>query len=230
MAAADHPLLPTQKNDVYRLIEGKGLFPGDFDWQVIESAQDRATVERLLHRGTGYFFIFDTNRSGSYAIDLEGDRLSYLYPGPEHPRVKNLSHGWEGQRRDFALWLDVVAREASTASLWDRITQEPLRAISSVPPRDNGNLNKDEKKAIEAGVRQARIYLQGVVDDPARLRRIEAKLDDIKDSSGRLGRRDFVNAALGAVVAIVIEAALNSDQANHLMRLIFNEGTRLLGQ
>jgi hypothetical protein len=226
---ADLPLLNSQRNEVYRLIERFGLQPGDFEWSVRPSPEgDGVTVDVLVHSSTGYSFIFDTNRR-RVDLGIGGDRLSFLNPGPEHPHVRSEDFGWEGQRDSFVIWLRVVEREASTESLWDRLDQEPLRTLA-VAKLNNERLTRDERRAVDAGVEQARAYLRGIVPDPERLMRIEEKLDDIKDSAGRLGRKDFFNAALGAIMAIAFEAALQSEQVNHLARLLFSQVTKLIGQ
>jgi hypothetical protein len=223
------PLLTSQKNAVYRFVENYGFDPADFEWRVAVSPQgDDVTVETLQHRSTQYAFTFDTNRRGRGPLGLTPDRLSFMKPGPEQPFAVSEDYGWDEQLRSVGTWLGVLKREVSQESLWDRLSQEPMRAVA-VARLDNGRLSKEERRTVEQGVGQAKAYVAANIDDRETLKRIEGKLDEIKDASGRLGRKEFVNAALGALMGIAFMGALTSDQMNAIARLIFSDLPRMLG-
>jgi hypothetical protein len=52
---ADHYLLPTQKNEVFRAIEGAGLNPADFHWETVQSeiGEYREGVPALVYTSAG---------------------------------------------------------------------------------------------------------------------------------------------------------------------------------
>lgn len=223
------PLLKSQKNDVFRVVELRGFHPADFEWVVMESPLgDRVTIDVLRHKASQFDFLFDINRRRP-PLGVQADRISIYRPGLETPVGRSDDFDWDGQLGSLSRWLDFVRRETTQESLWEQLDQEPLRVVAT-STYDNERLSKDERRAIEAGVAQAKAYVENVVADTAQLARIEQKLDEICDASTRLGRRDFANAAMGALMGVAFEAVLTSEQMNTLAGFIFTNATRLLGQ
>jgi hypothetical protein len=224
---AQTPILTTQRNAVFHLIQGHKFDPGDFEWQVAASPiRPGDTIDYLVHVPSGYGFAFEYNTI-RLSYDPE-DRMSMFSPGPDSPRVTALTAGWVGQMEHVEVWLRSLTREVSTVSLWDTFGREPTRELASAN-LSNNQLNKEQRQEIEARVAKVRAYLRNNVDDRARLTRVEKKLDELVDASKRLGKRDFANVALGLLMTIAVEAALDPDKAQHVVNLFFTGVHALLG-
>lgn len=69
------------------------------------------------------------------------------------------------------------------------------------------------------------ITLRSNVDDRETLKRLEAKVDDLIESSKRLGVKDFAMTSLGVLLTIAWEAALDAHKAQEMVNL-FTHGLR----
>jgi len=49
----------SQANEVFEAIKNAGLEPTDFDWQDTTGHASLTRVSRLVHKASGYYFIFD---------------------------------------------------------------------------------------------------------------------------------------------------------------------------
>lgn len=220
------PLLVEQKNQVLRLVEQLGLDPRDFAWDAVRTEQGMPTVERLTHSTTGHFFIFGFADQRSYVIQME-DRLSIFAPGPDRGgsfAVKG--YGWESQLEHCRIWLRALKSEVETVSLWDTLGTGAARDLALASFNDH-KLTREQQREIQLRAQRVRQYLRSNVDDPNTMRRIEAKLDYLVDSSKRLGAKDFANVSLALLLAVALEAALNPHQAQEMVNL-FTIGLRAL--
>jgi hypothetical protein len=76
------PLLTSQRNSVLGLIRLAGLEPREFYWMDADSrVTPGATVDRLVHRPTDFFYEFDFVPNGGQCRDPHDDR-----GGPESSR------------------------------------------------------------------------------------------------------------------------------------------------
>jgi hypothetical protein len=134
-------LLPSQKNEIFRLIEEGGLNPADFRWGEITlrraDSSRTFTVPALRHTSSDFYFAFG-GRSGG------GDILIYFSPDPR-------GHGWDPSEtwhsvlgwvktwlRDLRheigerdLWGELVAQHAARRLRPDSDINTPLRRLSA---------------------------------------------------------------------------------------------------
>ncbi len=225
---ADVPLLPSQKNDVFRIVENAGFDPGDFEWQVA-SVPGPHTVDALVHRAHDEFsFAFDINiaRNRSLVPELEPDRISYFSPGAEVIREAVGCHGWDEQLRLAARWLHTLRREVDAVSLWDTLGSETTRQIAAAN-LSNRPLTREERKVVEVQAEQVRAYLRAHVNDRETLARLEKKVDELLDASKRLGIKDYAMVSLGLLMSMAVGAAFTGAQAQAFVNLFYS-GVRLL--
>lgn len=136
--------------------------------------------------------------------------------------------GWEGQRDTFVSWVRALKTEVDTVSLWDTLGSGAARelALATFPDR---KLTKEQQAEVKVRIQHIKVYLRSNVDDRETLRRIEAKLDDLEESSKRLGVKDFANAAVGALLMIAWEAAMDPHKTQEMVNLFFGGLRSLLG-
>lgn len=228
---AQVPLREPQKNDVFRLVASRRFDPGDFEWDVFQGPRGY-TIDRIVHRPSGgtFFFAFDVIPQTNFGMpSIEGDRVGYFSPGPEHMNANANAFGWDDQLGNVALWLDNLRQEVDTVSLWDTVGSTMARQVAEAN-LPNRSLTTDERRLVQAQVVQVRAYIRANVDDPETLKRVEKKLDELIDSSKRLGVKDYANASLGLILGIAMTAAFSGHQAQELVNLFFNGVRILLGQ
>jgi hypothetical protein len=224
---AESPLLVVQANAVLRLLENKGFDPRDFHWDIQRVEQGGPTVDRIVHTASGHFFTFGVTNPSRHAFSE--DRLSIFQPGIDRGGVVGeKSVGWDTQFRIFLFWADALKSEVETVSLWDTLGSGAARelALATFPDR---KLTKEQQAEVKVRVQTIRVYLRSNVDDRDTLRRIEAKLDDLEEATKRLGVKDFANAAVGALLMIAWEAALDPHKAQEMVNLFLGGLRSLLG-
>jgi hypothetical protein len=225
---ADVPLKETQKNQVGQLVRRAGFDLGEFTWRVANAGDH--TIDELVHESTGYQFAFDIIRPSGLPYGVrEEDRASYFSPGPDHVRQRANNYGWDSQLDVMSVWLEALKEEIGTVSVWDTFGRQRTRELAEadLPSR---HLTSDELRQFAAGVAQLQVFIRANIDDPERLRRVEAKLDDIVDASKRMGINDLAAFSLGTLMTIAVTAAFSPDQAQHLVNLFFAGARMLLGQ
>ena len=109
-------LLQSQANQDLEAIRNEaGLEPTDFDWQDTEGPMSNMRVSRLVHKPSGYYFVFD-NFSGFH---------SKWAPGWQTRVDSEYSDEWEYQLTLFKSWLDYLKRETNSPDLWGAISTGP---------------------------------------------------------------------------------------------------------
>jgi hypothetical protein len=220
-------LLVTQANAVHERVVAAGLSPSDFAWDTTASPiVSGRKIDRLLFKPAGYFFAFDKRTD---ALDFYAQRVSLFSPGPEDKHTRADSFTFEQQLEVVSIWLHLVKREHTAVNLWELADEEPVRDMVAGTFGDR-RLNDEQRREVKARLTQVRVYLRSTVGpDPQRIRLIEEKLNEIEEASQKLGVKDFANASLGAIVGLAFQAALTSDQAQHVIQLFFTGLRHLIG-
>lgn len=217
----DHRLLKSQKNDILILIKEAGLAPSEFDWEDIESVDDPGSLRthqfnQLVHRPSGYAALFGT------------DYLAFS-PGQETQNETEYKLNWVGKYLSVKRWLSYLRRELETPDLWASVAQEA--ELLSLEPADatNSPFTDEEMAQIKRAIEEIRTYITStheLSDEP--LRRVNDKLDYLIDASTRLGRIDWKNLFVGALISLAIQQLTPSGPslrelfgaAGHLLRYL----------
>jgi hypothetical protein len=218
MADADYRLLKTQKNEILNIIMDYGLDPIEFEWEELERSQGypigEETFHRLIHKPSGYSALFGQNF------------LSYS-PGPESPTETEHRLDWGGKRSAVYRWLTYLKREVEAPDLWASLSQE--QALLSLEPAEatNTSFTPDEQRQVKQAIEEIRIYITTTYTlESEPLARINRKLDYLIDASTRLGRIDWKNLFVGALISLALQQLPSSGPgvreliaaAGHLLR------------
>jgi len=206
-------ILRTQKNEVLAELQARGLSPGEFAWEEVRSKRsDMLMVSQVRHTPTGYYFMFD------FQNDLHFCEYS---PGEVSSEAKAYSGDWVNERNKAREWLDNVKRETSAPDLWAAIAQE-RQLVSDASRATDGNAPfiPAEQQRIRAGIEELRTYIlttQSLAADHAAF--VTRRLNYLADASERLGRKDWINMAVGVITTIVLNAMFAPDTARELLRI-----------
>ena len=97
-------LLPSQKTDLYNIIEEKGLSPAQFE--IEQPSSEGETITRLTHKESGFYFVFDTEMRGGSEF-----RHVAFSPGITTMEDEDLCNTWVDQRNLFRDWVRYLFRE-----------------------------------------------------------------------------------------------------------------------
>ena len=207
-------LLPSQKNEVLLAIRESGMNPLEFEFT--ESRRPRSTVTsiQLTHVPSKYWF------------RLHGTIVRFS-PGEETSQEQSNELSWTGKIGKLRLWLGYLKREVEAPDLWASLARE--RELLGVEPAGAVNTPFSAEEQIQAkrAIEEIRIYISStysLADEP--LAEVNRKLDYLIDASSRLGRIDWKNIVIGALVTLALERVLRSGSgmsdlfgfAGHLLR------------
>jgi len=197
----DYRLLRTQKNDVLMAIREAGLDPLEFKFsekEVTHSDGSLGGVQRdllhhLVHEPSGYGCLF-----GAYNLSFS--------PGDTSLHSSQTARDWAASVLAVSVWLKNLKREIGTPDLWGSLAQEGELLGAEPAEAVNTPFNADERAQIKRAIDEIRVYITttySLTDEP--LRRVNAKLDYLTDASTRLGRIDWKNLFVGALISLAVQ-------------------------
>ena len=204
-----------QKNEVLTLVQHVGLNPVEFDWLEEDSTEYMDgepfgfRISRLEHRPTQYYCRF-----GGLRVEIS--------PGPDD-MVEYQEHrnDWVVKRDSAHLWLEELRKEVDAPDLWATIGQEKaLSTAASSASLDNRPFTAAEQNLIATKLNEIKAsVLEGQQFDKEQAETIEREFAYLKQSSGRLGRKDWLNVLYGGLITVIVGVALAPDAARSLLRL-----------
>lgn len=205
-----HDLTPLQKNAVLEAIKKARLDRREFDWssvatqsQAIGRGLEPFMVPVLLHRPTGFAFLFDVDRNGSHQ--------AIYRPGPQGPTYHADTHVWSEQLSHVGLWLNDVRENHLAPDLWAALeTQQDLIAsLSQDDADDNSPFTAPERELIAQQLRELKEQIaQGFELQGAALNQLEERVEYLIDATARLGRFDWKQALLSQLLSLIVLALL----------------------
>jgi hypothetical protein len=192
-------LLKSQLNEVFEAIKEAGMSPSEFRFTEPEDEHDdqgeRFTPDhypRLLHLPSKYWFRF-------------GDNFASYTPGSESIEQTDDNLIWVGKRAAIRMWLGNLKREIDAPDLWASFSQED--ELLSLEPTEavNTPFSPEEQIQIKVAIEEFRIYITSTYSlSPEPLAKINRKLDYLIDASTRLGRIDWKNLFVGALISLAL--------------------------
>ncbi len=204
-----------KRNEVYEAVQAAGLRPEEFLWD------DGADDICFRHPSSGAHFVFGGN-PGNYVTSYRaGDDT-----GPELS-----SHSWQALMRRVALWLAAVEHDIETPDLWDQLRgQTELLAGTSDAALENTPFTPDERNEVVSQLNEVRKFVKSeYVLSELQLTGLDSKLAYLVEAAGRLGRKDWLNACIGAMFGWFLVAALPPDALHHIFQMLLSGITHLFG-
>lgn len=209
----DVRLKKTESGEIFMLVQKSGLNPADFEWTDEESEEWSDTdslrfkISVLTHRPTGYYCKYG------------GTEIEYS-PGPNQ-RVETANHRdrWAVKGGHTEVWLAELRREVEASDLWATIGQEKVLSTAAAAPNlDNRPFTAAEQKLIVTKLDEIKGYLLTSQQfDAKQAEDVKREFAYLRESSGRLGRKDWLNALLGALVGQAINLSLSPEIAKGLL-------------
>lgn len=195
--SVDATLTVAERNAVFKWLTDRQFNPGDFEWSEAEQPEhyrrnhdEHFKVSVLTHRRTKYFFIFG---SGIYVI--------YSPSTDRKPNVQEHMNDWMLRHECFNVWLNRLEYEIDAPDLWASIGQGQEKALPTAAASrnlDNRPFTDAEQSLIATKLDEIkRSLLEGQQFAAEEAAIIEREVGYLKESSGRLGRKDWLNVLYG---------------------------------
>jgi hypothetical protein len=212
--ATDATLTKLQKNAVLEAIQKFQFDPAEFDWAEVVSEEWAATskfhymASNLVHRGTGYYITF----GGVSQICSPGHGRKV-----ESERHSNI---WENQMRRLEEWLYRLRKEVDAPDLWAAVGKERELSEAASSHLENKPFTVAEKSEIAAKLGELKHYLlSGQQFQIAQTKYIDEQFRYLRESSERLGRKDWLNIAFSTLINLAVTLALPPERATGLLQL-----------
>jgi hypothetical protein len=211
----DLTLLNTQKREVFDLLQSSAIDPLQFDWDVVGSAYlPKSKVSVLFTKPTGEF---------SFKFDYDGeDYRPYCSPwaGVREAELKFMP--WSGCLVAVATWAELAQSELNTLDPWKALpglmTTTDIAVAANVANTEFSH--RETERLADALEEIRRLLLDAVGNSKEKAEIIEAQLKSLRDASERMGRKDWVNQALGAIMTLSITLLLSPETTKQALEIL----------
>lgn len=238
-APGSYELLPSQKNDIARLIRGQRFQLSDFQWRVetVPPHQEldpsgtggkiklgRGMVSVLVHNPTNFYFTFDTRRYGVFR--------GVFSPSDYRRHGAFATRDWEALVRNVVNpWLRWVKRECKYPDPWGEISRQPdlSQALDSATEEA---FTLQEQYRVDAVLDHlGQDFAQQMADAPDRQRtqlgRLEEGIAFLRDEARTQSKRNWYFMLLGVMVTISV--GLQPDQWKALVQMLGTAVNQIFG-
>ena len=204
-----------QKNEVFDAVQGAGLSPEEFDWDL---GDDEST---LRHRPSGAYFAFRGVAGAYVSRYVTGDSPAEERTGLSQYRLME----------QVKLWLFHLKHDINTPDLWAQLQGEAelLGAVSD-EAIDNTPLTPAEQEEIAGQLKELRDYVSRTHSlSEAQSQLLEERLDYLAAAAKRVGRKDWLLMAAGVMLSYVLGAALPPHAASDILGTLLTSIGHILG-
>jgi hypothetical protein len=120
--------------------------------------------------------------------------------------------------RRVSEWLEEVKRDLATPDLWAELQGEAeLLGGAFDKATKNTPFTREEQNDIEQRLREVEGHVRRTYSLPEpKMKILNAKIDYLVDAAGHLGRIDWRNAFVGAIVSYILTAGLPPESAHSI--------------
>ncbi|HWF45040.1 MAG TPA: hypothetical protein VG537_10395 [Candidatus Kapabacteria bacterium] len=207
-------ILPrAQQEELSKIISSAGLEYSEFELRIKLSNRVVSTkVSSLLHLRTGSYFDFDTLDRGGYYIEFS--------PGVNEPVSLEYSGQWSYVQTSFKNWIEAVKREISAKSPWQPFDEAKAFGRFAAGS-ENPAFNSEEKRLVVNTLDEVIDLISSKVSLPEeRLRLIQADIAYLKESTERIGKKDFVLLFLGWGMDKALSNGIPPDVLSQVFQLV----------
>jgi hypothetical protein len=190
-----------KKNQIFETIEAVGLDPKEFD------LEDDGVEVRIKHKRSESCFILGGDPAHYLGRSVAGDA-----PAPPFE-----VYSWQSVILRIRSWLENVKRDLETPDLWVELQRKAKLLAYSDEVTENTPFTLDEQNEIAGRLQEWAEHARHTHSlSAAQMQVLDAKLDYLVSAAGRLGRIDWRNAAVGAILGWVLSAALPPESARDI--------------
>ena len=198
------------KNDFFGAMKRAGLNPVDFYWEEQPSEGiPNLIVSAIVHNSKEYFFVFD------YCSNTRTPCFVHMSPGRDYSPQKLYLRGSNEYLTIFPEWLKLLKYELNTPDLWYELLQHRKLALTSTDI-ENIPFTLEEQAHLSTKLDELKLLITQSVNtqhlskkaNQEQIQAIEIQLKYIKSALGRIGRIDWKNLAIGALMGLITNIAI----------------------
>jgi hypothetical protein len=216
-------LLRSQEAWVFGALADSGFDPREFDLvDTFSVARPGGTAPALIHRPTGFYFAF-----GRSAQHLQAE----FSPGATALVATFTGSDWNGVFATSLLdWLRYLRREIEAPDLWGELGREAQLVAGDVSEEANTPFSAEEQVEIRRQLQEVKQLLRGnAALGPAQLEALDARIDYLAHAVSRLGRIDWREAFVGAMLGLVLQAVVPPEAVREVLLFVARTLGRLFG-
>jgi hypothetical protein len=210
----DARLLNRQKQEVFDVLRKGRLDPLQFGWTT-QHKQSPPRLVSIIRSGSHPEF--------SFVFDFHGANY-FPYCSPwTHTRHANFgSTPWPSILSHVHTWGQLVQAELNTPDPWTALpglaTTTDIAVASNVR---NTEFSHRETERLNEGLEQIRsLLLHATRQSTEKAALINEQLNSLLDASKRMGRKDWVNQAIGALITLSITIALPPEITKQALEIL----------
>lgn len=218
------------RNALLKAIQEAKLDPRDF--KTVEENDEGYDAFRLQTEDSPLFFLLRTRFAGdAREFNWRFSTFKYDHPQPVY-KESNYQHWYNFSEAEkfFKRWLDENARiyfaarkeeaeDQTLPDLWAELDASS-DTIGDVQSLQNTHFSTEERARIAESLREFENEIERRdILTPNQIKLLHEQVDYLIESSKRLGRKDWLNATIGAFLGYTLQVALTSDAATQIMRL-----------
>lgn len=201
-----------RRNEIFQALVSAGHDPREFD----------LSSETLTHRATG----------STLSVGGHGERFAVNYVVGDANPFQLVSLTWsEGVLQEIVRWAEEIDRYSSMPDLWAELRSEhEVIARASAPGLENTPFAHGERSEIRRELGEVRHYARTALRlSEQQLQELDGRLRYLEEASERLGRKDWLNIALGTVITLAAEALLPPEEIRNVLAMILHPLSHLFG-
>jgi hypothetical protein len=204
-----------QRNTIFEAVVAGGLDPVECTFDYDDAGG------RITHAPSGSFFLLEGDPGHYTATAVVGE-------GPQWPSE---SFSWTNVEERVRRWAEEVKRDIDTPDLWAELQREPkILQAAGYEDVENTTFTSDERAEIAAQLRQIKEYVKETYSLPdAQVLALEAKLDDIEEAAGRIGRKDWLLLFYGVMFTVIVTGLLPREVVQKILAMALHGLAHLLG-
>lgn len=206
-------LLNSQKADLFNIILAHTLSPASFSLDSAHDEHGNRVGLRLQFKDSHFSFAVRP-LYGQFVIDFS--------PGDQHAQEHAETSAWSEVQNEFNYWLINLAREINTPDPWRDLAKYST-AVPIVPEPETPNtpFTAPELQGIWKALGHIQEQLLNEAGGNKSHRKlVESQMKFLIDASERMGRKDWLMLAIGALAGVFTTLAIPAEAAGSILQIL----------
>jgi hypothetical protein len=215
-----------QRNELFKTVVAEGLEPAGCELQDPSSYLSLGKIPQvtILHAASSSHFTIWQD-AGEFGYNLQSDVGAVFF-------LREESCAWDRLVEDYlAGWAREVAYESKNTDLWAAIKrQHEVAEVMAAQGYDNASFTPAEQTEISARLDSAKVFAsENLKLASEQLLAIEHRLDELKEASTRVGRKDWLMMAQGAIYGLIANDLVPAHAVQSIFHVVIGGLAHLFG-
>ena len=209
-------ILPSQKNEILRLLTEKGFSQTEFLWEDGEVPGEGGCLPvKVIHQPSGFFCSFAAERSDS------GNPYTQIEYSPSEQGFITRASASSAYQWDSVVskWMDILRQEIDTPDLWASLASGQSSVMqATATASENTPFTAPERIQVVLFLGEIRTYIQTNARLlPDKFTIVAEKLTYLEQAADRMGRKDWLNLFLGVLFSMALQVGMEKSAFQDLL-------------